>query len=1231
MPRVPPPPSAPVEVRLQAPSSVARPAPVNIVMRLLPLAMLVAVVGMTILFVTSDSSAVRNPAMLMFPLMMVVSTVAMMSQTRGGTRGEDVDSERRDYLRHLANARDEVADHVRAQRESLVFQHPDPAKLWAFAGDRRMWERGDTDSDFCHARVGLGTQRSTADLVVPEMAPPDDLEPVAAGLLRSFVTTHSITPSVPIALALNRFDVISVEGDEQAVRGLVRAVLCQLCVLHGPHLVAVAMLVDGEGAREWDWMKWFPHYRRAGVVGVQVHTIAVADGAQPAAIRTVLARGGVTVLHTNFVANEGLRPLRLRATAGTLAAIGDCGDDGYGVEEFAVPDTMSRDQAEACARRVARYGGATGSLTTRATQWPALLGLGEPATADPTALWRARAPRERLRVPIGTTSDGTPLRIDLKEAAEGGMGPHGLCIGATGSGKSEFLRTLTLGLVATHPPEALNLVLVDFKGGATFPGFERLRHVAAVITNLADEAPLVARMKDALAGEVHRRQELLRAAGNFANVAEYERAREAGTPLSPLPTLVVIVDEFSELLSQHPDFAELFVAIGRLGRSLRIHLLLASQRLDEGRLRGLDSHLSYRVCLKTFSASESRATIGVADAYELPAEPGAAYLRTSVGDLIRFRAAYVSGPYGAPAHTASSAAVPVVRRFTASDVVDTVGPHTSQAPHTTLLAAMVERLAGRGAVAHRVWLAPLSESPSLANLIEPRHLHRLVAPIGVVDRPFDQRRAPLLVELSGAAGNVAIVGAPQSGKTTAVRTLASALAAAHSVSEVQVYCLDFGGGGLATLSRLPHVGSVAGRAHRDLVRRTVAEMTGLLRLREAQFRELGIGSMSEYRRRRAAGDQVMTQSAYGDVFLVVDGWSTLRAEFDALEAPITALAAQGLSYGIHVVLTATRWAEIRPAVKDQLGTRIELRLGDPADSELNRRAAQSVPVNSPGRGITADGNHMLIARPDAGDGLPAGDGQCAPAVRLLPAVIDHGRLVDGRAGGRRTDFALGVDENDLATVTIDFAEHPHLVVLGESECGKTSALRLLCAELVRLNTAAQARVMIVDVRRSLLGAVESGHLFGYAMSASTVAAHLPSLLDELERRMPGPSVDQQQLRTRSWWSGPELFLMVDDYDILSSGSASPLSPIVDYLPHAKDLGFHVVIARRSGGAGRALYEPVLSRMRDLGCATIVMSAAPDDGPLAGSVRPTTLPPGRGTLVTRSAERLIQLGWVPPCP
>ena len=186
-------------------------------------------------------------------------------------------------------------------------------------------------------------------------------------------------------------------------------------------------------------------------------------------------------------------------------------------------------------------------------------------------------------------------------------------------------------------------MLIDFKGGATFLGLAGMPHVSAVITNLADELTLVDRMADALAGEIMRRQEILRAAGNLVSVTDYAAARRARPELPPLPALVVVVDEFSELLAQRPELIDLMVTIGRLGRSLGLHLLLASQRLDEGRLRGLESHLSYRIALRTFSASESRAVLGVPDAHQLPPTPGSAFLAAGSDELVRFRGAYVSG------------------------------------------------------------------------------------------------------------------------------------------------------------------------------------------------------------------------------------------------------------------------------------------------------------------------------------------------------------------------------------------------------------------------------------------------------------------------------------------------------------------------------------------------------------------------------------------------------------
>ena len=893
---------------------------------------------------------------------------------------------------------------------------------------------------------------------------------------------------------------------------------------------------------------------------------------------------------------------------------------------------MTAGQALACARRMSRFRPAAtsgGVVGISAVAWSELIGIAYAGEVDPTSLWRTRDPEQRLRVPIGVSEQGQPVELDIKEAAANGVGPHGLCIGATGSGKSEFLRTLTLGMITVHPPDTLNLVLVDFKGGATFLGLERAPHVAAVITNLADKAHLVARMKDALAGEMNRRQELLRAAGNFADVAEYDRACARGTGLAPLPVLFIVVDEFSELLSQHPDFIDLFIALGRLGRSLGMHLLLASQRLDEGRLRGLESHLSYRICLKTFSTGESRSVLGVPDAYHLPNTPGAAYLKTGSGEPRRFQTAFVSGPYESSATRSSELApLPFPRLFAAAQTgrIASAGEariEDGPASRRTVLDTVLDRLEGRGSPAHQVWLPPLTDSPTLDSVLQRAGTRvALTVPIGLVDRPFEQRRDLLVAQLAGAAGNVAVVGGPRSGKSTALRTLVLALAETHDPRDVQVYCLDFGGGSLSSLRGLPHVGSVAGRLDVDLVRRTIGQLESLLRAREA---------------RRSTGNSTAADDPYGDVFLIIDGWATIRQEFDTLEAAITALAAQGLSYGIHVVVAASRWAEIRPALKDQLGTRIELRLGDPAESEMDRKRARQLAQSPPGRGITRDGRELVIALPQSdvasADRLRTRYAGCeAPSVELLPALLDHVALLARSTQPRLpTQVLLGICEAELRPVVVDFAAEAHLIVLGEGACGKTTALRTLCREFVRTNTAESAQLFIIDFRRTLLGVVESDHLAGYAPSAAALTSQLTVLMGRLQARMPGADVSQLQLRTRSWWSGPEIYIVVDDYDLVAGTTGNnPLAPLLDFLPHAKDLGLHIVVARRSGGAARAMFDPVLARLRDLGCMGLMMSASPEEGVLLGSVRPSQLVPGRGTLVTRAhPDQLIQVAWSDP--
>ncbi|MBF6212541.1 type VII secretion protein EccCa [Nocardia puris] len=1383
-PRIAPPRAPGGEVALTAPPEIPRPVPTGLLMKLMPVVMVVAVIGMIAMMVMMGRNLLANPFMMMFPMMMIMSMVGMMAGFRGGTGGPkkaaELNEERKDYFRYLDQVRKDVRKTGTAQLTALLWSHPDPADLQSIAGTRRMWERRPNDPDFGHVRVGVGSHRLATKLARPETGPLEDLEPVSTVALRRFVRTHSVVHGLPTAISLRAFPAINIEGDHDQTRMLVRSMVMEFATFHGPDHAAVAIICADPDAETWSWAKWLPHLqhpvdrdgmgtarmmyrslaeletamaaellergrfmRNAQPTAGRVHLLVIIDDGYVSGSERIVSDAGldsVTVLDLT-APQAGLavrRGLQLVVADGMVAA-----KSAAGVEKFATADAVTRSEAESLARDLARYRIATaaqivslGDETRAVPGLMALLKIPDAARIDPAVVWRPRSDRERLRVPIGITPDGTPVEIDIKESAENGMGPHGLCIGATGSGKSEFLRTLVLSLVTTHSPDLLNLVLVDFKGGATFLGLESLPHVAAVITNLEEELSMVDRMKDALAGEMNRRQELLRAAGNFANVTEYEKARAAGAQLDPLPALFVVVDEFSELLSQKPDFADLFVMIGRLGRSLRVHLLLASQRLEENKLRGLDSHLSYRIGLRTFSANESRAVLGITDAYHLPSVPGSGYLKSDADDPLRFNAAYVSGPYVSPRGStqidgeAVGGQHPVI--FTASEVEIVDDPANSGAvpapaglpdlppapgaaelsrpglpdlppppggldlpppppaggpelpappgvddsavaePATsaqrvpaTLLQVVVERLTGHGRPAHEVWLPPLDESPSVDMLLpdpdwrSPVNQHgQLWLPIGVIDKPYEQRRDVLIVDLAGAQGNMAVVGGPQSGKSTTLRTIIMAAAATHTPEQVQFYCLDFGGGTLMGLADLPHVGSVAGRMDVDRVRRTIAEVTTLLRQREERFRELGVESIQHFRRRKAelltrspeeqAADP-LSEDQFGDVFLVVDGWSTIRGEYDTLEASFNALAAQGLSYGIHLIIAASRWPEIRPAIKDLIGTRLELRLGDPADSEMDRRTAVLVPVGRPGRGLTPQKLHMLVALPrldsssDPGslsEGIAAAKRQFAemygerraPDVRMLPLRIPRAEvLAIAAAQGIEqspTRVVIGLGENELSPLVLDFDAQPHLMAFADVECGKTTLLRNIVLGVTENSTAETARVILIDYRRTMLGVIEGDQLAGYSTSSQTSVPMIKEVANYLAKRFPPPDITPQQLRDRSWWTGPEIYIVVDDYDMVAT-SQNPLDPLMEYLPQARDIGMHLIVARRSGGAARALYDKVLGRMKDLSVDGLLMSAPKDEGKLLGDIRATRLPPGRGTLVSRGEPQMIQVSYLDP--
>ncbi|MEU8516969.1 type VII secretion protein EccCa [Kitasatospora sp. NPDC048722] len=1309
------PPAAPEARTIEAPPNLPEGKAGNIAMSLLPMAgVMSSVVMMT---VVRNSQFAGLGAIIL--LVTVLGSVGLLFSQRGKAQ-RTRRTQREAYLTYLEDLREELAAEERARGDHADVLNPPPGALYDIVRDpARLWERRRVDGDFLRVRVGTG-EMPVRDLRIGQQAssaltPPDRFMLNEASALTTRFRTGT---ELPLTVPLDRVGDVSVIGPREDCLRVARALLVQSAALHAPDDVAVALAVPGERLPDWEWAKWLPHLldtdqydgpvaarriapsmpqlarqlgaelrRRASyatevrrglsgsdALSMTSRLLVVADGHGEDAVdlprpddAVGLREMGVTVLHLleRRVQEPGQVGVRI-TVEGDQVLIEDLRQE-QPISAHGTVDEVGPSFADGLARMLAPLRLSAESLGDAPLSGPVefagLLGIEDVAHLDLARLWAPRGERAFLRVPIGISDGHEPVLLDLKESSELGMGPHGLCVGATGSGKSELLRSLVLALVATHPPEDLSLVLVDYKGGATFAPFANLPHVAGVITNLENQAGLVERVHASLAGEVKRRQQVLKDAGNVADIGSYAALRAERRPdLEPLPHLFVVIDEFGELLTAKPDFIDLFLSIGRIGRSIGVHLLLSSQRIEGGSLRGLDTYLSYRLGLRTFSADESRTVLDTTDAFHLPPLPGFGYLKVDTSHYERFKASYVSGAYRGPVQREDEDAGPLALEYgafnTPAKAEDQDGPEPAARRRTTgptELGVVVGQLENAAPPVRRIWLPPLPAAIALDSVagpldVGPRGMQltgrrgRLQVPLGLLDDPTRQWQGNWILDLTVAGGHVAFIGGPQSGKTTLLRTLVLSLALTHTPQEVGVYGLDLVGGGLQALAGLPHVGGIAGRADRERAARTVEEVRAMLTAREDLFRDHNIDSVDQLRSLHAAGR--LPELASAEIVLVIDGFGALRDDFEELDDAVLDILKRGGGYGIHVVAGMLRWNDVRIAAQSNFGTRAELRLNDPSESSIERKLSETLSADEPGRVLTDGRLFAQVALPRI-DGLADNGelgtvleqtartvratwtGELAQPVRVLPHVLEPHLLPGPVAEPRRVP--IGLDQTALAPVLLDLFHHDqHLLVLGDSECGKSNLLKTIAGGLIERHGEDEIVFAVMDPRRSLRGVIPEEYNGGYAYNARMCAGLAAAVAGELEKRLPDENAPLEDLEPGRWrGGGPRIVVLVDDYDVLTTAGQSPLAPFLPYLPSAADIGLHFVVTRRVAGASRGMYEPLVQGLRESGASALVMTGDRGEGQLFPGVYAAQQPAGRGVIVRRGQpNRLVQTVYTP---
>ena len=1245
---------------------------------------------------------------------------------------------RQDYQRALEDLEHRLLDLRQQELEVRLETDPDPSECLhrAHRKDPRLGERRPQDDDFLAPRVGLGTVKASinlqfpgADARLPDFADEQDTAQ------RLFTTFRSV-PAAPVTARLTHTGSIGLAGSRAVIESIAHAMLTQIATHHWPTEVQLGVISPPDRASRWKWMHLLPHaatsirwrmaprekggepppelmtsleaelQRRQKWIEARAltqqgdkapqpplpHLVLLVDGLDPSyahpGLAMLLHQGPSLGVFGVFLA------AKKQEIPGTCGAVLDVTGEQLaymesgpaGLNLVCSPDGMDSAQAEMLARSL---GAIEWPLSDDVSQPPPVVTLLETFGVEDLpelpieAWWEGQSPYGYLRAPVGKTSATAEFIFDLNEK-EGAHGPHGLLGGMTGSGKSEVLKAIVLALAMTHHPLDLQFALIDYKGGAAFNELSRLPHTVGVVTDIESHATYGERVILALAGEIERRKRLLEQARRTfefgrSHIDEYRRLRVK----RPLPRLVVVFDEFAEFKQRHPEESKRLITIARQGRSLGVHLILATQNIQAAVDPQILQNSSFRICLRVSEPQDSLQLIGIPDAVHL--SRGRGYFSAQTRQQVQF--AFPGASYerdgGARERPSDIVKVwPDGRR----EVLDLASPDgaassTLERGERTEAAAVVDHSL---AVARKlrlrrptpVWPDPLPERLYLPDLLR-RHVRggwdgekwvpaqmwgestaaEMIWPLlGLDDQPALQRQDLLQPKPETTGGHLLLFGSSGTGKSTMLRTLVASLAANNPPARVHVYILDFGvQSPLKVLETFPHVGAVITRLEIERGERLIQFLHSEVARRTAQMRQMGVDSWADFN--RSASREGTTPA----IFLLIDNFQEFRRILPVeLVQSISSLVAGGQAAGIFTVIAGS----LQSDVPNDLFANINLRLtfhqsdhteyfrlvGQPSAGRVEEEASRG-PL--PGRGLlrgtpplefqaalpslgeTDRDQYENLAR-QAEKMQAAWKGATPFPIRNLPFLVSLPEIPSpGVARGAPRVLLLGQDYETLSPLSLSLDNDGPTFLLGSvtPHAGKTTLLRTLLVGLAERHSPEEVQFLLLDFHsRTLAPLRRLGHVRAYVGAKNALAKSLESVLQEVDHRHQrmeqAYEADPDEFQRRNLlklWS--HLCIVVDDYDKMFAQIDAERRSLQECLSRGGELGISFLIAGHVPSLPADFDDSFMMRIRRHGCGVLLggtdgleqFNNARRPPGVAGS----GMPAGRGMMVRQGTARLFQ--------
>ncbi|WP_134772090.1 FtsK/SpoIIIE domain-containing protein [Ornithinimicrobium flavum] len=1224
-----------------------------------PMIFLPAVAGLAMYAIT------QRPTVLIFialtPLMALTNWMMMRSN-----EGRRYRADFAEWTRRTRKVQQAALEGLRDERAARRRDFADPGEILMTAiGPRsRLWERRRHDPDWLMARFGTADQASG---VTVKTSLREDHE-------GDLVWT---VPDVPVTVDLAAAGVTGVAGPTR--RATARWVVAQLAVLHSPVDLRMTLLTSPEGEADWHWARWLPHLRSdegdaelaqvgvdeestaariAELVGIlEARTQALAnrsfagsgdafppllvvlDGSRrlrllPGMVALLQQGPGVGITFLCLDDDERLLPEECRAVVQASEPLMTVRQTQQSVIEGVRPDLVGPAWAERVARAVAPVRDVSApdaqASVPGSSRLLDVLRLDPPTPAAVQQRWEQVG--RTTQAVIGEGADG-PFAVDLVRD-----GPHGLVAGTTGSGKSELLQTIIASLAVHNRPDEMTFVLVDYKGGAAFKDCNRLPHTVGMVTDL--DGHLTGRALESLGAELRRREHQL-AAADAKDIEDYLAARSPDD--EPMPRLLIVIDEFAALVAELPDFVTGLVDIARRGRSLGVHLILATQRPAGVVSAEIKSNTNLRIALRVTDGNDSQDVIESQEAARIAkSAPGRAYARLGHSSLALFQSSRVGGRPRGEGRTAQVGlrGMPFAELGVAPPRAE-AGEEDATVP--TDLASLV--LACRGAseatgvvAPPSPWLPPLPEVLTLDQLLEQfpdarPDAESLRLPLGLVDVPAQQRRDVASFDLA-TGSHLAVIGGARSGRSTVLRELAGAVARDVSPADVHVYGIDCGNNALLPLVALPHVGAVVSRDQTDRMDRLLSRLRSLVSARQAALAEAGFADVTE---QRAA---VPPEDRLPYVLVLLDRWEGFFQVYDALDGgrlvqAFHQLLQEGGAVGVRVVATGDRTLTV-----GRLGTLLDdklmLRMTDPDDFTIIGMHRKKVPESMvEGRGFRADGLRetqvALLAEDPAGTAQVRALQELARAaqerhadlprtqrpfhVDVLPVRVDAATAAAmaerERAEGvlvPETSLPVAVGGDTLGVRHLDALQHgPGLLITGGRRTGRSTVLRQLAVEAL----ARGWQVGVVTPRTSpLRDLAGTAGVHGPWDLASDQAATTAALAELVSGEDP-------------------LLVVVDDLELVGADGwlADALVKALDGMRDRPKM----LVGAGTPGDLQSHYRGPASVLKKSGSGVLLSPQSSQESDLFGTRLPRSvfgqsLPPGAGYLVSGGQPERVQVIW-----